>query len=147
MEKLKVKVGDAVIVNCPDETSNIVDYVVKVMPNGRFRLHGDQYSAGNSFWRANGTKNTKAHKFDKNRYVTLANQKRKEQIYRILTRQRLEQIAVEVESVDIDGKHSIKNLELLNAFMDFLQLTRNDYFVEIKSQSKGGDENANKAWK
>lgn len=60
MEKLNVKVGDAVIVNCPDETSNIVDYVVKVMPNGRFRLHGDQYSVGNSFWRANGTKNTKA---------------------------------------------------------------------------------------
>lgn len=70
MNSLNVKVGDIVCI-AENEKVHIVDSitkVVKVLPNGRFMTEYD-----NQYWKADGTRNTKARKYDKHKVATLGN--------------------------------------------------------------------------
>lgn len=110
MDNLNVKVGDVVRVYTPNDNHNPSAYycaiVEKVMPNGRFKL-----SDSNTYWKANGKHNTKAHKLLQDEYVEKGNLKDCETMYRSATIIRLMTMNNYPSMLSL---HSIETLTIFN---------------------------------
>lgn len=100
MSKLNVNVGDVVKVIYPQqEELSYVAIVEKVLPNGRFKTERCE-----EYWRADGTKNTHAKKWEKDQYVVNGTLNDYELKHRELIAHRLRLIANTIERTCIGGQ-------------------------------------------
>lgn len=111
MSKLNVNVGDVVKVIYPQhEELSYVAIVEKVLPNGRFKTERCE-----EYWRADGTKNTHAKKWEKDQYVVNGSLYDYELKYRELIAHRLRVIANVIEKTPCGS--NIDNLSIFNKIL------------------------------
>ena len=136
MSKLNVNVGDVVKVIYPqNEQLNYVVLVEKVLPNGRFKTERCE-----EYWRADGTKNTHAKKWEKDQYVVNGSLDDYELKYRELIALRLRLIANNIEKCCLGGEiHGISVFnKILSAygFDDDEMITKLERAIHEKKLSK-----------
>lgn len=110
MNKLNVKVDDVVRVTLNGQVL-AVGKVDKVMPNGRFRL-----GAASTYWRADGTKNTRARKKEKCERVEMGTQADYELVERWKLSERLKEMSREI--LGAESSVSIENVGLIDRLLD-----------------------------
>lgn len=130
MKKLNVKVNDVVRVTLNGQVMEI-GRVEKVMPNGRFRL-----VSSSTYWRADGTKNTRAKKCEKSERVEFGKPEDYEQLIRHCVGERLENARVEV--VRASSAIPLDKVKMLNKILDAFDIeeTSNELISILEKKSE-----------
>ena len=133
MNKLDLKVGDVVKVTKDGNYTMFINVVEKVLPNGRFKLRYEDF-----YWKADGTRNTHARKYDQNTAVVKGALQDYEQALAYETARRL---ADNSEVVKIRGE----KLDLLNNILDAFGISKPEMveklmlrIAEMREDKKSG---------
>lgn len=125
-ERLNVLVGDVVKVIYPQNRElSYVALVEKVLPNGRFKTERCE-----EYWRADGTKNTHAKKWEKDQYVVNGSLDDYETKYRELIALRLRLIANTIERVCLGG--NIQGLTTFNKILTAYGWDDNEMIAKLE---------------